>query len=90
MECDGVFLVTCDTLPVGLLLGTMKGEDGVDIMIDYTIPAYRDTSVGAFLHDELPGIGIHTLEFNREAPGHEWFLVKMGYEKTDSGYRLKL
>ncbi len=90
LQSDAFFLVTCDTTPVGLLIGNRKDEGTIQIEIDYSVPAYRDASVGAFLHQALPSAGVRTLIFNREAPSHEAYLVKMGYEKTPDGYRLNL
>ena len=85
-DCDMAFIVTCDTVPAGILLGNKTDEGVVRIIIDYATPAYRDTSVGEFLYDMLPEYGVHRLEFSGKSPGHEEYLRKMGFVRTDVGF----
>ncbi|MCR4842520.1 MAG: YgjV family protein [Eubacterium sp.] len=85
-DCDEAYIVTCDTVPAGLLLGNRTDDGVVRIIIDYATPAYRDTSVGMFLYSMLSDYGIRRLEFSGRAVGHESYLKAMGFEKTDAGY----
>ncbi|MBO6158120.1 MAG: YgjV family protein [Firmicutes bacterium] len=84
------YIVLKEGAPVGALLGDVS-EDALDIVIDYSTPAYRDCSVGAFLYGQLPQAGIHTLRFGKTvAEGHAGYLKKMGYQQKDSQWVLKL
>ena len=61
-----------------------------EILLDYAAPAYRDTSVGRFLHAQLKQKGCRTLVFRRNAPKHVDYMTKMGYRKNGDDYVLKL
>ena len=84
------FVVLKEGAPVGVLMGDLS-EGALDIVIDYSTPAYRDCSVGTFLHQQLPAQGVHQLRFARTvAEGHEPYLKKMGYVPDESGWVLQL
>ena len=84
------FVVLKEGAPVGVLMGDLS-EGALDIVIDYSTPAYRDCSVGTFLHQQLPSQGVHQLRFARiVAEGHETYLKKMGYVPDESGWVLQL
>lgn len=85
-DCDCVFMVTCDTACAGLLLGNETEEGEIRIIIDYATPAYRDTSVGKYLYARLPEHGIKRLIFSSKSQGHEDYMKKMGFIKTDKGF----
>lgn len=77
------YMVYCDGTPSGVLLG--KENNGVlDIMIDYSTPAYRDCSVGKYLYSRLPSKGIDTLLFSqKESEPHVVYMKKMGFKKEE-------
>lgn len=83
---DTAFLVLCDTTPAGLLLGKKEGEDALQIVLDYSTPAYRDCSVGAFLYAHLPEKGIRRLFMVSPGERHAPYLVKMGFSKQNDLY----
>ena len=84
------FVVLKEGAPVGVLMGDVS-DGALDIAIDYSTPAYRDCSVGSFLHQQLPGQGVHTLKFTKTvAEGHETYLKKMGYVAEGSEWVLQL
>ena len=85
-KCDTAFLVTYETTPAGILLGNMIDDHTMDIWFDYATPAFRDSSVGAFLYRYLPAEGITKIVFSGKAVGHEDYMLKMGFVKTDEGY----
>ena len=71
--------------PVALFLG--KEKDGVvDIDLDYSVPQYRDFSIGKFLEEKLPGSGIKSLIYRGSDENHKAYLNKMGYIKKDGYY----
>ena len=86
---DTAFLVYCQAVPAGLLIGT-KGEDGdLEVSVDYATPAYRDSSVGKFLYSALPERGIKRLLFRGGSDKHQKYMTKMGFEKTETGTYVK-
>lgn len=85
------YLVCCDGNPAGILLGEENRPNVIDIMIDYSIPAYRDCSVGTYLYSKLSAKGIHTLLFaQRESDKHVSYMYKMGFCKEKDTYIKKL
>ena len=86
---DVAYFVYYDMNPVGLTMGTRKPDGTLDISIDYTIPKYRDTSVGRFLYPRLLGEeGFTALEFRNASEKHEKYLNKVGFRKEGDCYRL--
>ena len=77
-QCNVAYLVCCRDASVGIIVGT-KTEDTLAVQIDYTIPMYRDCSVGKYLYAYLAGSGLRTLEAESTCPAHESYLQKMGF-----------
>lgn len=81
------FLVCSDSRPIGLIIGTVKDVSTFDIELDYTIPQYRDCSVGAFLYNYLETTwGFNTFLFSVASTNHEGYLLKMGFIKDGDHY----
>lgn len=81
------YLVYCNGTLVGTLLGAEKSKGVIDVALDYSIPAYRDCSVGKYLYSKLPDKGIHTLLFSQEeSEAHRSYLFKMGFIQEKDGY----
>ena len=90
-QADVVCLVCCDGTLAGLFMAAHAGDGVLDLLLDYTTPAYRDTSVGRFLHAELARDGFRTIVFRDSAPRHVPYMEKMGYRKDGRGrYVLQL
>ena len=87
-KCDEAFVVCREGSPVGVMLGTRKGGS-LDVVLDYTTPAYRDCSVGSYLYPSLAGHGISSLHFSQKlAEGHRSYLQKMGYRQEGNEWIL--
>ena len=84
-EVDTAWLVCCDSSPAGLFLGKCSGEGTVDVLLDYSTPVYRDTSVGRFLYSRLAKEGFRSLVFRENAPRHVDYMEKVGYKKSENG-----
>lgn len=82
---DLACIVCCDRNPAGIFLARDAGEGAAEVLLDYTTPVYRDTSVGRYLYGELAKAGWRTLTFGGNAPGHVNYMVKMGYRRDDRG-----
>lgn len=88
---DIAYLICCDSDPACVFLGRQDGNGGVEVVLDYARPAYRDTSVGRYLHSRLAARGFSSLVFKQNARNHIKYLEKTGYKKTgDDTYVLDL
>lgn len=83
------FVVCHEGKPVGVLLGELKNYD-LDIMLDYSIPEYRDFSIGRFLMSNLAPEGIDRLIYRGADENHKEYLKKTGFEQKDGYYEKKL
>lgn len=80
------YVICCDGNPAGVLVGEEK-EGTIDIFIDYSIPTYRDCSVGAFLYSQLPTKNITKILYTRElTDAHVSYMDKMDFVKTNGIY----
>lgn len=85
-EVDSAYIVCCNGVPAGVLLGNKK-EDGVlEILLDYTTPEYRDCSVGAYLYEQLPSLDVKKLCMANASDKHVSYLDKMGFQKMGEAY----
>ena len=80
------FLVYADANPVGILIAVPTEDRGLQIKLDYSIPRYRDCSVGKFLYGELAASGISRLIAQQHNPEHEAYLKKVGFEKQGNTF----
>lgn len=84
---DRAYIVCCNGNPAGVLLGTESGEGTLRVLLDYSTPAYRDCSIGAYLYSKLPAEGVHTLLFvEKGSQAHRAYLEKMGFVQKDGVY----
>lgn len=83
---DKAYVVCSDAAPAGILLGRQEEEGTLGVLLDYSVPAYRDCSVGKYLYSKLPVQGIRKLVFEGNAKEHESYLKKMGFEKENEVY----
>ena len=81
------YVVCCNGNPAGLLMGTDLGNGAIDVKLDYSIPAYRDCSVGTYLYANLKDFGVKKLIFTQnKVDAHVSYLNKMGFENVDGDY----
>lgn len=86
-KADIAYAVVVDGKPAGLTLGKKVKEDTVDIVIDYSIPTYRDCSIGKYLYSKLPNVGLKYLTFRKgKSYAHESYLEKVGFKLKDEMY----
>ena len=78
------FVVCCESDTAGVLVGEQQGEK-LYITLDYSTPAYRDTTEGAFLYGKLPDYGIHQLIYSGDNEEHIAYVKKMGFTETEKG-----
>ena len=84
-DATDAYIVCCKGLPVGITVGEASG-DALNLVLDYTIPEYRDFSVGRFLNAELKKRGIRKLCYGGPVEFHLPYLQKLGYVKNGELY----
>ena len=79
------YVVCCEQMPAGIMLGHVKGEE-MEMLLYYSTPTYRDFAIGNFVYGALPDYGIKKLVI--PDPGqHRDILGKMGFrEEKGSGF----
>ena len=78
-------LVCHDRNPAGLFLASDAGDGSIEVLLDYALPVYRDTSVGRHIYGYLAEKGYQTAVFRMNAPKHVGYMEKIGYQKNDQG-----
>ena len=80
------YIVCCDGNPAGVMVGEEK-EGMIDILVDYSTPAYRDCSVGTFLYSKLPDKNISKLVYaQNKTEIHVSYMNKMGFVMENGVY----
>ncbi len=91
MHPDITYLITCESVPACLFMGEITDPGRVRVLLDYAMPAYRDTTVGRYLNKCLAAEGYKTLVFDQSAEKHVSYLEKTGYRMSnDNVYELDL
>ncbi|WP_044931310.1 hypothetical protein [Butyrivibrio sp. AC2005] len=88
MDFSGVncgFVVCHKGKPVGIMLGNLK-DHTVDIKLDYSIPEYRDFSIGEFLMSNLVHESIDKLIYKGSDENHKAYLSKTGFVQKGDHY----
>ncbi|MBR1637753.1 MAG: YgjV family protein [Treponema sp.] len=86
---DEVILIMCGQNPAGVFVASKENDDSpgaLFIKLDYTTPAYRDTSAAKFLFDFLKSQGVQKLSTKTIIPAHKRYLKKMGFEQNGEVY----
>ncbi len=83
------YVVCHDGKPAGIMIGERK-DDTVEIMLDYSIPEFRDFSIGKFLLTMLPSEGIKTLIYRGSDENHKAYLSKTGFVNKGGYYEKNL
>jgi len=84
-DASCVYVVCCDGRPVGVTAGEQEGSI-LNLILDYTIPEYRDFSVGRFLIEECRKQGLTKLCYGGPVEYHLPYLQKLGYVKNGELY----
>lgn len=84
VNVDRAYLVLCNSDPAGILLGQDRGDGVLDVILDYSVSAYRDCSVGKYLYGKLAQQGVKTLRFAQIGSDvHAAYLNKMGFSEQE-------
>ncbi len=77
---DKILLITCGEVPAGAFIAKEEADGKLNVLLDYTTPAYRDCSAGKFLYNHLKLLGIKSISAETKIPSHEKYLKKMGFK----------
>ena len=80
-----VRLVLCDSVTAGIFAAVKEGKD-LHVLLDYSLPVYRDCSVGTYLYGRLAELGTGRLISETSTREHADYLIKMGF-RHDTGTR---
>lgn len=80
------YLVCHNGTPAGIFIGKRNDEGAVDILLDYSMPKYRDFSIGQFLFSKLPEEGITMLTYSGPDENHRDYLEKHNFVKESNRY----
>jgi hypothetical protein len=83
---DTAYVVCHDGTPVGVLVGESSQNGNLNILLDYSIPEYRDFSIAQYLMTRLKSEGFTTLTYNGPDEHHRDYLEKTGFTKNIDGY----
>ena len=83
-EADYAAIMFSEDAPAGFVLGRRSGEK-LDLVLDYSLPKYRDFSLGRFLRESLPARGITELRYSGPTEHHMKYLEKMRFERQEDG-----
>ena len=86
---DLVYLICNHSDCAGILVAS-KSDNALQVSLDYTTPAYRDTSVGKFLYKTLKEEGIEKLRGNAPVELHAKYLLKMGFKQNQDSFEKDL
>lgn len=88
--CNNVHMVCCGTTPVGIIAGSETSGTDLNVKLDYTVPMYRDCSVGKFLYSYLASKGIRHLQATADCDSHKLYLSRMGFTYQDETFTKEL
>lgn len=88
-KADQIYVVLCQGKPVGMTLGN-RNEDMLELTLDYSIPEFRDFSIGTFLFEYLKKEGIKKVVYRGPTENHMNYLKRLGFQYTDGIYEKQL
>lgn len=79
-----VFFILRNSIPAGLIYTHRRSDNSLFIELDFVIPGYRDLKIGKYVYrnifDKTKASKLFSYPGNS---GHELYLKKMGFEKTE-------
>ena len=88
-KMEKAYIITLDSEPVGMAMGRIVAPETLDLDLDYSMPAYRDCSVGNFLYPELKKEGFKKLIYDGKEAAHIEYLKKVGFAEDKDGSYVK-
>lgn len=85
-QIDRAYVVLCQGKPVGITLGNAEDDDTLDLKLDYTIPEFRDFSIGSFLFDYLKKKDVRKVVYKGPDENHLAYLNNQDFVKKGNSY----
>jgi hypothetical protein len=85
-DADKAYIVCHKGTPAGIFVGKRVGDGDIDILLDYSLPEYRDFSIGRYLFSQLKSEGITSLTYSGPDTNHRDYLEKNGFSKNNNSY----
>ncbi len=82
------YVVCHDGKPAGVMVGNRNNSE-MEILLDYSIPEYRDFTIGEFLFSKLSAEGIKTFTYRGSDEFHKDYLEKNGFVNKGGYYEKK-
>lgn len=83
---DSFYIITCMDAPAGIVLGKKQPGGTLDMLLDYSLPEYRDFSIGEFLSIRLRDEGVKKLTYSGPVANHMAYLNKLEFKEQDGVY----
>ena len=84
-ESDAAYIVSHDGKPVGITL-VRGNEADLEFLLDYSVPEYRDLSIGTYLLGQLKEKGIRKVIYRGPTENHLSYLNGMGFKEEEDHY----
>ena len=84
-KANAAYVVCHDGKPVGVTLGILENRE-LNLLLDYSIPEYRDFSIGKFLMNNLKAEGVQKLIYEGSDENHKEYLKKTGFSESNGRY----
>lgn len=84
-DINRAYVVLCQGKPVGMSLGKVEG-DTLDLKLDYSIPEFRDFSIGSFLFDYIAKTDVKKITYAGPDENHRDYLNSQGFVKQGDIY----
>jgi hypothetical protein len=85
-KADAAYMICHNGAPAGIFLGTKTRDDTIDILLDYSLPEFRDFAIGNFIFSKLQDYGINIVTYSGPDENHREYLKKNNFEKKGSEY----
>lgn len=83
------YVVCHEGKPVGITLGREENR-AIELMLDYSIPEYRDFSIGSFLMSNMAVDGIDKVIYTGSDENHKAYLKGTGFKEVGDHYEKTL
>ncbi len=83
------YIICHEGKPVGITIGKEENR-AIELMLDYSIPEYRDFSIGSFLMSNMAVDGIDKIIYTGSDENHKAYLKGTGFKEVGDHYEKTL
>lgn len=84
-DCSGLYILR-DMMPVSVILFRERGDEELELVLDYAVPAYQDGKNGEYFFDKAFRLSryekIRTVVSRSYSRAHDRYLKKLGFRQT--------